>query len=195
MPAFASLGSQSFALGKRVDRFLGKLGGLLLLKLEQSTKGKKHINWYLHVSSQLPFVPLEWQTRLFLPECCSRLSLLKSVELLFRRARLQNNEVQNRWDWGETRKDFRGLRLLFFAAYKFASPVYLPHVLPQKFWEGRRRLLAVPVLQLTYPYLGFFLSGIIRCTCVACLWDWTTCFKYWAAAIYGSKKLWCAPIC
>ena len=50
----------SFALGKRVDRFLGKLGGLLLLKLEQFTKGKKKVNWrlninsYVHVTSQLP---------------------------------------------------------------------------------------------------------------------------------------------
>ena len=34
--------------------------------------------------------------------------------------------------------------------------MYLSHVLPQKFWEGKRRLLAVQVLQLTYPYLGFF---------------------------------------
>ena len=130
----------SFALGKRLDRFLGKLGGLLLLKLEQSTKGKKHINWYLHVSSQLPFVPMEWQTRLFLPECCSRLSLLKSVELLFRRARFQNNEVQNRWDWGETRKDFRGLRLLFFAAYNFASPVY--HYSQSKYFSSHIPVLA-----------------------------------------------------
>ena len=40
----------------------------------------------------------------------------------------------------------------------------------------------------------FSLSGVIRCTCVACLWDWTTGFKYWATAIYG-RKLWCAPIC
>ena len=65
------------------------------------------------MSSQLPFVPLEWQTRLFLPECCSRLSLLKSVELLFRRARLQNNEVQNRWDWARQGKIFGGLGSCF----------------------------------------------------------------------------------
>ena len=53
-------------------------------------------------------------------------------------------------------KIFGGLRLLFFVAYNFASRVYLSHELPQKFWGGKRRLLAVQVLQLTYPYLGFF---------------------------------------
>ena len=190
----------SFALGKRLDRFLGKLGGLLLLKLEQFTKGKKkvnwrlNINWYVHVTSQLPLGHWSGKLGCFFPSVavgllCWNQSSFYSGEHVCKTTKYKITGIGARQG-----KIFVGLVSCFSRLTTSPLPCIFHTCFPRNFEKEKGDYSQSKYFSSHIPILAFSLSGVIRCTCVACLWDWTTGFKYWAAAIYG-RKLWCAPIC
>lgn len=148
------------------------------------------------MSSQLPFGPLEWQTRPVSSRVL-QLGLLSwnqsssySGEHVCKATNYKLNGIGARQG-----KIFGGLGSCFSRLTTSPLGCIFHTSFPRNFEKEKGDYWQSKYFSSHIPILAFSLSGVIRCTCVACLWDWTTGFKYWAAAIYGSRKLWCAPIC